>query len=191
MSKVIDPGRRILFMKIGIHAKEPLDQIVARKLREIEQVGFALWGYGGNTCHPTSMVQPFAESTAERGEVITLCMKEMRSGHFADPVRASDFSIDGIKWQRIPTQINVLGSRYALAIKNLRTEEFELPLANTTVAIGRSRGATGSNYVRGRVDKACLLMGEHIAPPPGADAITEPIGLVADLCAPYAVFLKN
>lgn len=191
MSSIIDPGKGILFMKIGVHAQEPLEKIIARKLKEIEQEGFALWGYGGNTCHPTSMVQPFASSFAERGESITLCMKEMQSGHFAEPVRASELSVDGSAWQKIPPGINVLGSRYALAISNLRKAEFDLPLATTTVAVGRSQGAIGSQYVLGRVDKACLLVGERGNIPPAPDTAVERIGLIADLCAPYAVFLRN
>lgn len=191
MSSVIDPGKGILYMKIGVHAQEPLEKIIARKLLEIDKEGFALWGYGGNTCHPTSMVQPFAASFAERGQKITLCMKEMLSSHYAEPVRASEFSVDGSRWEIIPPGINVLGSRYALAIKNLRKAEFDLALASTTVALGRSQGQIGLQYIKGRVDKACLLMGERGNIPPPPDTVVERIGLVADLCSPYAVFLRN
>lgn len=60
----LDPGTAILYMKVGTHANEGLEAIIARKQREIEEAGVAFWGYGGSTCHPTTMVQPFAERLA-------------------------------------------------------------------------------------------------------------------------------
>src|SRR5438132_14320098 len=108
-------------MKVGVHAQEPLDAIIARKRKEIDDAGFSLWGYGGATCHPITMVQPFAESFKKRGRTIYLCMEEMDSKHAAAPIRADQSSSDGIQWIDIPTPINVLGSRYALVLKDLRT----------------------------------------------------------------------
>lgn len=191
MSDIIHPGQPILYMKIGVHAREPLDSIIARKLKEIEDEGYAMWGYGGNTCHPSSMVQPFATSSAARGQTIYLCMREMDSRHWAEQVRASEYSVDGEGWRPIPPKINVLGSRYALTIKNLRREAFGLPLGQTRVAVGNSAGATGAAYVAGRVDKACLVLGEVTQGSPQSLERDEPIGLVAELCKPYAVFLRN
>lgn len=177
-------------MKIGCHAQEPLEDIIARKRREIEQAGVCFWGYGGNTCHPERMVQPFARSYERRGSIIYLCMQPMDSHHSADPIRADQFSVDGIAWEDIHPAIKVLGSRFALTITNLREEQFDLPLAKTRVAIGNSEGLIGSKYVRGRVDKACLEVLET------ADdaAVTEPparISFVADLVSPYAVYVRN
>ena len=70
MNEIVRPGSAILFMKVGTHANEGLDDIINRKSREIEETGFAMWGYGGNTCHPSSMVQPFAQTFAGRGKPI-------------------------------------------------------------------------------------------------------------------------
>ncbi len=84
MSDIIRPGAGVLFMKVGTHAQESLADIIARKTKEIEETGYAMWGYGGNTCHPRTMVQPFAEAWADRGEPIYLCMEEMDSRHFAE-----------------------------------------------------------------------------------------------------------
>lgn len=190
MSDILRPGQPILYMKIGVHAREPLDSIIERKLREIEDEGYAMWGYGGSTCHPASMVQPFGSSCAKLGQTIYLCMREMNSNHFAEQVRAREYSVDGEVWQRIPPKINVLGSRYALTIKNLRKEAFALPLDQTRVALGNSAGAVGSTYIAGRVDKACLVLGGAAPEPLGIPRV-ESIGLVADICEPYAVFLKN
>jgi hypothetical protein len=178
-------------MKVGTHAKETLEDIIARKTKEIEKTGFAMWGYGGGTCHPRTIVQPFASGSERNGNVIYLCMQEMNSKHFAEPVRADEFSVDGEVWEDIPRTIDVLGSRYALVVKNLRKEALTLPLSRTRVAIGNSTGRDGSRYVQGRVDKACLEIGEDVASGPRDDEDAVSIGLVAELAKPYAVFLRN
>lgn len=178
-------------MKVGIHAQEDLASIIERKTREIDEAGFALWGYGGSTCHPATMVQPFAKSYAEKGQPIYLFMQEMQSNHFADPVRADEYSTDGINWKEIPAAINVLGSRYALAIKGLHKEELSLPIAKSHVALGASQGRAGNKYIQGRVDKACLTLEEGIDRAPEPDETLIKIHLVAELCDPYAVFMRN
>lgn len=190
MSDIIKSGAGILFMKVGTHAQEPLKEIIARKMKEIDEAGYSLWGYGGNTCHPRTMVQPFARTFEQRGQVIYLCMEEMESHHFASQIRADQFSIDGIEWKDIHPAINVLGSRYALAIKELRKEEFELPLAQTRVALGTSEGREGDRYVSGRVDKACLKVTDSVGNT-ASDRKVIQIRLVAELVEPYAVFLRN
>ncbi len=191
MTKLLSDGMGILFMKVGTHAREPLDLIIARKTKEIEDEGFAFWGYGGNTCHPSTMVQPFARSYEKKGSHVLLCMQEMESKHFAEQVRADEYSIDGIHWQQVPAGINVLGSRYALVIENLRKEEMTLPLSRTAVAVGNSQGRSGSRYIQGRVDKACLEFLSVAESGSSADGGDVKIGLLAELRSPYAVFLKN
>lgn len=174
-------------MKVGVHAGEDLALIIERKKREIERAGFAMWGYGGNSCHPTTMVQPFARTRSDLEKPILLCMHPMKSNHFAEPVRAEEFSTDGLTWQPVPAEIDVLGSRYALCVKNLTEVQDELELGRTQVALGNSMGRRGSDYIKGRVDKACLEFAET-APD---DSHTVEIGLVAELVDPYAVFLRN
>ncbi len=185
----LDENTGVLFMKVGVHAQEPLEEIIARKNREIQKEGFAMWGYGGGTCHPTTMVQPFARTFEKKGGRILLCMQEMESSHFADKVRADEFSTDGISWKNIPDGINVLGSRYALVINGLRRTEDILPLDRTVVAVGNSQGRAGNLYIKGRVDKACLAF--NPAAPLGAVDTVTPINLLAEINSPYAVFLRN
>ena len=186
---IIKPGAGILFMKVGTHAQESLDDILARKNKEIEDAGFAMWGYGGNTCHPRTMVQPFAREYEERHSPIYLCMQEMDSRHFAEPLRASQYSPDGTNWQPIPNEINVTGSRFALVLETLETHESPLQLANSRVAVGLSQGRPAPKYLKGQVDKACLeILDEQI---PGEEAKDVQISLVAKLMAPYAVFLRD
>lgn len=184
-------GDGILFMKVGTHAREPLEEIIARKTKEIADTGYAMWGYGGGTCHPLTTVQPFAEGYARAGNIIYLVMQEMDSRHFAERIRAEQYSVDGSTWEDIPATINVLGSRYALVIKNLRKDRFDLHLSRTKVGIGNSAGLKGSNYVQGRVDKACLEVTSDPLEPARADESVVQVGLVAELVKPYAVFLRN
>jgi hypothetical protein len=174
-------------MKVGTHAKEGLTQIIERKRLEIADAGYAMWGYGGNTCHPNT-VQPFAASSAREGRIIRLCMEEMDSHHFAEQVRAAQYSIDDRIWHDIPSEISVMGSRFALCISSLieLDSPIDLPLDSTQVAIGRSRGRIGSDYIKGRVDKACLT----VLGVTGEPESSKKISLVADIVEPYAVFLR-
>jgi hypothetical protein len=190
MSKIIIPGSPVLYMKVGVHADESLASIITRKKREIKEAGFGMWGYGGNTCHPSSMVQPFASQFAAAGKVIHLCMQEIESKHFAKGV-AAEFSEDGTNWQEIPPEIEVRGSRYALVVNNLREEAFSLPLNKTRVPIGPSTGKIGGQYIGGRVDKACLEVLEDPVLLNTVPDKTIDITLVAELEAPYAVFLRG
>lgn len=191
MSEVLLPNSSIVFMKIGIHAREPLDEIIKRKLQEIDDAGVAFWGYGGNTCHPTSMVQPFAQEQEKKGNVIRLLMQKMQSNHWAEPVPADEYSIDGYEWTAVPKGVEVRGSRFALVLSDLQEQELQLPLARTRVAVGPNQGKLGNKYVSGRVDKACLEVGSDIDLPAAPDEQVTQIGVVATLAKPYAVFLRN
>jgi hypothetical protein len=184
VSDLVQPGDGVIFMKVGTHANEDLASIIERKRREIDEAGFSLWGYGGNTCHPTTMVQPFARMHADQGRRIVLVMEPMTSRHFAEPLRADEYSVDGTEWTRIPTAINVLGSRYALCLRDLDQAKGSLPLGDTRVAVGNSSGRSGTDYIKGHVDKACL----EVVSVTGADP--RPIGLVAEVVEPYAVLLR-
>lgn len=191
--KILLPGSGVLYMKVGTHADEALEDIVERKRREIDKAGYALWGYGGNTCHPTTMVQPFARDYEMRGQTIHLVMQPMQSNHFAVTARAEEMSADGVSWDPIPKPIDVVGSRFALAIKGLHETQLELPLGHTRVAAGLKRGRRGDMYIRGRVDKAVLEIVDEddLELPEAAEATVKQIGLVAELVAPYAVFVRN
>ena len=188
MPEILRPGAGLVFMKVGTHAQEPLSDIIERKRREIDNAGFALWGYGGNTCHPLSRVQPFARDYVKRDGVIYLCMQPMVSRHYAAPVRASQYSADGVEWQDIPESVNVMGSRYAMAIESLDSMEFDLSLSRTRVAAGRSEGLPGDQYITGRVDKGCLEVIDAASNEVGAPTVR--IEYTARLVEPYAVLVR-
>lgn len=176
----------LIFMKVGQHAQESLDDIIVRKRREIDEAGFALWGYGGGTCHPINAVQPFASALAAAGHRLVLAMQPMKSKHDKEPVRKAEYSVDGKTWETIPRAVNALGSKYALWIDSLEMVDVELPLAATKVAIGPSLGRSGAGYIGGHVDKACLSVTSRV----DAEPKVVRIQLVANLTAPYAVLLR-
>lgn len=181
-------GTPLLFMKVGTHANETLESILKRKTKEIEDSGFAMWGYGGSTCHPLSVVRPFAEMFQGQQEPIRLVMEEMNSRHFAEQIAADQYSIDGEEWIDIDTAVHqVLGSRYALFINNLHTESIDLPLSQSKVALGPCEGRRGDVYIRGRVDKACFVYD----PAETQQLVVKKIGLVADIVEPYGAILRN
>jgi hypothetical protein len=190
MTEILAPGNGVFFMRVGTHARETLDKIVARKLREIERVGYTFWGYGGNTCHPLMIVQPFAKEREQQGKPVFICMEEMEStNYFGEPQAAAEYSTDGRTWHEVPKDISVRGSRYALRINGLKSADFTLPLEDTRVRVGTSSGRLGSHFVAGTIDKACLVV------EPGAGP-TEPgshrqISLVAEVHEPYAMLLRN
>jgi hypothetical protein len=191
VNDIFKPGAGIVFMKVGVHAREPLEDIIARKSLEIKEAGLAMWGYGGNTCHPRTMVQPFAEDHVRRHSPIYLCMEEMKSSHWAEPVIAAQFSVNGEDWKDIHERIHVRGSRYALIIDSLVQEEFDLPLVQTKVAVGLNRGRSGARYISGRVDKACLEVVNEPENINEKEVRNLPISIVARLTSPYAVFLRG
>jgi hypothetical protein len=181
-------GESFIYMKVGVHAKEPLQDIIARKRLEIANAGVAFWGYGGNTCHPLTAVQPFVKDVTQHGTAVRLLMEEIDSHHYAEPVRADSYSVNGIDWVKVPKPINVRGSRYALVLESLDEVDLAISLSDTKVGIGRLTGNQGSSYVKGRVDKACLVFSPVEQKSGEAESIS--LKLAARLAAPYAVLLK-
>lgn len=190
MSNIIKPGNGLIFMKVGLHAKESIEDIIKRKQDEYAKAGCIFWGYGGNTCFPTSYVQPFVRQHAEQGNPTYLIMHKMNSNHRADPVLANEYSDDGVTWKDIPKGINVTGSRFAMIIGGLNETEFDMNLRDLVVGIGRSEGRRGMDYMRGRVDKGCFEYVEsHEHPNPEREV--KRIDLYAQLMEPYAVFVRR
>lgn len=188
MADIVSPGAGIIFMKVGVHAQEPIEDIIRRKQDEFAQAGVSYWGYGGSTCHPTGIVQPFARQMAEQDQTVNLVMHKMDSSHQASPEIASEYSDDGIKWYEVPNGIQVLGSRFALVLGGINEEEFDLNLRRAIVAVGPSRGRTGADYIQYQVDKGCFVLEEGALEP--EPEVTQHIDLSAPLVEPYAVFVR-
>ena len=178
----------IVFMKVGRHSGEDLEPIVARKMKEFERTGMIFWGYGGGTMHPIQRVQPFARMMIEQGSGLTLVMQPIDSHHPDRKVVATEYSRDGAHWEPIPSGIEVRGSRYALVLGEILPGELEVDLAQYRVGAGPSAGRIASDYVQGRVDKACLARFE--SPAGGAEPRIIRVTYAARLKEPYAVLLK-
>jgi len=56
MTEIIIPGAGLLFMKVGTHAQETLEDIIARKSKEIDDAGFAMWDTAEIHATPRTMV---------------------------------------------------------------------------------------------------------------------------------------
>jgi hypothetical protein len=179
----------LIFMKVGLHAQESIEDIINRKQREFEETGSIFWGYGGNTCHPLTMVQPFAKELEVSGNQVLIVMQKMNSKHAAPPEIAKKYSDDGVNWQPIPKGIEVRGSRYALVLDELRVEEFNLNLGELEVGVGPSRGRKADKYLMGQVDKGCFLYRPQEIDLVQNKPTVKPIELVARVKKPYAVVL--
>ena len=187
MSKILKPGNQVLFMKVGVHATETIEEILERKKEEFNEAGRVFWGYGGSTCHPKTMVQPFGKQAAEQNKEINIIMQKMDSKHSADPILAREYSEDGIDWKTIPKGVKVKGSRYALVLGEIKEEDAVLDISSLEVAVGPSRGRSGEQYLIGQADKGCFEIKNE---PSGRQSKTCHIDLVAPILDPYAVFLR-
>lgn len=190
MPNSLHNGQGVIFMKVGLHASETLEDIIQRKQREYDQAGSIFWGYGGSACHPRTMVQPFAKNIEESGRHLLIIMNEMDSKHDAPPVVAKEYSEDGVDWIDVPQGIEVKGSRFALVLDELRVDEFEVDLREFEVGHGPSRGKNASQYLKGQSDKGCLIYHPADIPLEPEEKLVKPIRLVARVKAPYAVFIR-
>ncbi len=190
MSAMIEQYQNIIFMKIGRHADETLESILERKRAELRRTGRTFWGYGGSTCHPLTQVRPFVRAIAEQGGRVNLLMEQMNSKANPDVQPATEYSEDGISWKPLPIGIVVTGSRYALVIGEIKAEKIQLPLHRYVVGYGKSAGRSASNYIQGRVDKACLISSHNL---PVVNYKERMIGITytAEIISPYAVLLRS
>ena len=177
-----------MFMKVGDHAKEDFDSILRRKNQEFERMGRIFWGYGGMACHPLRQVQPFARIQVKKYGAVYILMEKIDSHADPDIVPATMYSEDGVNWNKIPDGIEVIGSRYALILDEIKPGDLEISVGNYEVGIGPSRGKNASEYIQGHVDKACLVStSKRIS---SVEPKIKRIEICAKLLEPYAVILK-
>jgi hypothetical protein len=176
-----------VFMKVGRHAGEDLDEILARKRLELERAGVIFWGYGGGTMHPIDKVQPFVRSRIEHQGQIKLLMQSIVSKHPDTEVFATEYSADGVNWEPMPEGVQVRGSKYALVLGEIQGGDLEVDFGAYQVGAGPSAGKPAEGYIRGRVDKGLL----EPAPGRAGPSALQPIHLAAQLVEPYAVLLRS
>lgn len=177
-----------IFMKVGNHAGETLEVILERKRQELARVGRIFWGYGGTSCHPLSQVQPFVRTHVQRQGSVYLVMQPINSRADPDVLPAREYSEDGVRWKPIPEGILVTGSRYAFVLDEIKPAELNMNASDYLVDVGPSRGKCAAEYLKGHVDKACLVRN----PDQGERELAEPdrFTLAARLQEPYAVLLR-
>jgi hypothetical protein len=178
-----------IFMKVGNHAGESFEQILARKQKEFDRTGMTFWGYGGSACHPVNQVRPFAFSQVKKNGSIYLLMHEVKSNYDQNPLPAKEYSIDGINWDPIPEGIIVTGSKYALVLDEIHPADLELDMNQFSVGIGPSKDKLASEYLTGRTDKACLETALEIELK-AEKPLMKKIDFTAQLQDPYAVLLR-
>jgi len=175
---------RFIFMKVGDHANENWTSILKRKQKEISDAGVSFWGYGGNTCHPLR-VQQFADF--KKVGDLYLLMQTIKSNSHQVLGVASEFSVDGSKWEPIPQGVTVTGSKYALLLGEIQPGDLTLGLSQCTIGIGDSCGKLAVDYLKGRIDKACLEVNNER--PIDPETIRR-VSVTAKMIEPYAVFVR-
>ena len=185
------PPQAFIFMRVGKHAGEDFDSILERKRQELRDAGMIFWGYGGTTLHPIKRVQPFARMCLDLNGHVQILMQPIDSKADPDILPATEFSVDGINWDPIPEGIEVTGSRYALVLDEIKPGDLNLDLRDFAVGCGPSQGKNAAQYLRGRVDKGCLVTtgASNKEPDPGKALV--PIRFQAQLREPYAVMLRH
>ena len=179
-----------IFMRVGSHAGESFEDILERKKREYEEAGMIFWGYGGPTLHPIRQVQPFAKLCVEEAGEIRILMQPIESRADPDILPATEYSVDGIEWEPLPSGIVVTGSRYAIVLDEIKPGQLDLNLRDFEVGIGPSRGRNAAGYLMGRVDKGCLVESQHTEDQIDTQPKSVSIGFQARLKEPYAVMLR-
>lgn len=181
----------LIFMKVGLHAQESIEDIIKRKQREFDEAGAIFWGYGGSTCHPLTMVQPFAKGKQKKGSGIFILLQKKNSKHEGPPEVSKQYSDGGVNWQPNPKGIEVRGSRFAPGLDELKLEEFDVDIGDLQVGVGPNRGRRADKYLIGQADKGCFVYSPREVPIAPEEKIIKHIGLVARVKPPFAVFVKN
>ncbi len=118
--------------------------------------------------------------------VVYLLMEIIDSHAEPEILPAKEYSPDGIQWKPVPDGINVLGSRYALVLDEIKPGDLDIWTGEYEVGIGPSRGKRAPQYLQGHVDKGCLVRRTVLPLKSGKKRI----GYRARLIDPYAVMLR-
>ena len=185
--------KAFIFMKVGDYGSECLDGILDRKNCELKgSEKMIFWGYGGTVLNPETQVQPFVKRWIKKQKYIEVLMSRTKSNpHQSDYLytehRKEKYSEDKEKdkknWRTVPLEITT-DSKYALVLDKIKPCHFHLDLQDFKVGFGRSKGTNAAEYIKGHVDKGCLVKTKSRKW--GQTCIT----YRARLIDPYAVFLE-
>lgn len=180
--------KNIVIMKYGVHASEAVDNIIKRKIKEFHEEGKMFWGYGGKTCHPKNQIHPFIELNILNNEKTYLLLTKTTSDFNNQPIKARQYSKDGVHWENIPKRINVFGSKFAIVCGELKKCDYTIDLNKYTVPVGNSKGKILSEYFKRRIDKAC---GQYLGKNKN-DYYKNEVNILyyAEIIEPFAIFIK-
>jgi hypothetical protein len=100
---------------------------------------------------------------------------------------ADEYSVDGSSWKAIPKGVTVTGSKYALLLGEIEPGDLLLSMSQCKIGVGPKQGNLAQDYLRGRVDKACLETDHNR--PVDPETFTQ-ISVMAKMIEPYAVFIR-
>ena len=200
------PKDAFIFMKVGPHGRENLDQIIERKKRELKEEEMTLWSYGKTgPLHPTTQVQPFAEERVEKLEFdyIEVLMEEIeappRYGAVAGTAKSYSVRNNKKGCKDIPEGVCTGAPEHALVLGEINRCDLELDLRDYVVGIGDKKETPASHYLAFRgmkeqtcrkrgADKGCLVKASSRYGGPDAPKAIVPIKYRARLLCPYSVF---
>ena len=186
------PPDAFIYMKVGPHGGETLNEILIRKNLEFEKEDKIFWSYGGGSgpLHPKTQVQPFAQEWTQKQGCVYVLMERLNnpSPRFGAPAgTATHCSVNGDEWEGIPEGIPT-APPHALVLGEITPVDRELDLRDFAVGVGPSKGRNATDYIKYQVDKGCF-----VAARPMSGHLSKPIsiGYLARLLDPYGVFLLN
>lgn len=178
---------RIIFIRLDNRSIKNIDAVLEAKLQEEEAQNNIFWGYTGNTCHPTTQVQPFSE--LDSSTEIKVVMSYYNS-IYPDPkmVEMTEFSIDKKIWSELPAPTLVPEkAKYAFVMRNLTKCDMRINLQDYHVAVGDSLGVCLSKYLLNvYTTKACAIYHKNLV----AYKCESHVSWVADLVYPYGIFVR-
>ena len=192
-----------IFMKVGPHGGETLDEILDRKNRELKKAGMIFWSYGEKgPLHPTEQVQRFVKRWVKEVDYIEVLMEPIKARSLFGPAAgtAKSYSVKENREEEesIPEGI-LTAPPHALVLGEIRRCDLKLELRDYEVGIGDSERTNATQYLAFRgmkkqtgrmrgADKGCLVKANSSYDGRDAPKAKVHIRYRACLLPPYAVF---
>lgn len=143
-------------MKIGPFCGFSLEEIVVIKTKEENLIGKFFLGYSGVFCHPKRVKEFIQLAQSEHEKVRVLFIKT--TSNFVSPIKKlSHYSLNSKDWQSLPEEVLLVGSKFSLVAKGLKSVNFEIDLSHYQSCLGVVPGKTLDNYLKFRCDKSCAV----------------------------------
>lgn len=180
--------QNIVVMKVGPHSGMSLEEIIQSKREEELVHGVHYWGYSGTMCQPRPAQRFCHECLQGNHEAPSIILIETKSAYQTDQIGLiCAYSEDGINFLSFPGPVQLQGAKFAFVSKSLHIID-DFRLSDYIVVGGKNDGKPLPAHLRSRVGKAFA----HLLQEPSEAQPSPPIRvLAAELCSPYAVWLKE